>query len=687
MMQANTGVRFETKDPLLSQLVKQAEEKCRLNIKNFGGDPVLVEGGGYEKIWLETQPMGGAMYASRDFATGLNNSLMFMRHQRADGRIPGSIAVIDGKVVPQFNKFQGFCFPEPALDLYYLGGKDAEYLAQLAKTLEVFDAYLWRVRDSDGDGCLETWCKYDTGEDHAMRYADAPDPWEEETPPQGCTAVPIASMDVMSYSYACRETLAEIARISGDAEAQAQWAAKAKAVQDKMVSYLWDDARGAMFDRDKNHNQMPTLIHNTLRCMYWHSLPDALAERFVKEHLLNPQEFWTKMPLPSVAANDPLFRNVTTNNWSGQAEALTYQRAIRALENYGMYELIPQLGQKLMQAIGPQCRFVQQYDPFTGEPSVICEPGQPPQDAYGPAMLSVLEYTARMLLMKGVQHLTIREVTLTRSAFWTVHMVGCQDVLIDGIRILNNLKMVNCDGIDPDHCRNVRINNCHIESADDCIVFKTTEKNAYLGPCENIVVSNCTLTSTSAAIKFGTESVSDFRNITVTNCVISRTNRGISLMLRDGGNIENVTFANLHINTRMFSDQWWGEAEAICVTAVDRKQGNRAGHIRNVHFENINCSGENGIFLHGSEGNSLEDISFRHIRVDIRKQTAWPIDHWDLRPSEVPGMIPGKVNGFTCVHGKSIRCEDVVIRKDSSMDPWFDQDFCWQDTENVTVVK
>ena len=167
MMQANTGVRFETKDPLLSQLVKQAEEKCRLNIKNFGGDPVLVEGGGYEKIWLETQPMGGAMYASRDFATGLNNSLMFMRHQRADGRIPGSIAVIDGKVVPQFNKFQGFCFPEPALDLYYLGGKDAEYLAQLAKTLEAFDAYLWRVRDSDGDGCLETWCKYDTGEDHA----------------------------------------------------------------------------------------------------------------------------------------------------------------------------------------------------------------------------------------------------------------------------------------------------------------------------------------------------------------------------------------------------------------------------------------------------------------------------------------------------------------------------------------
>ena len=81
MMQANTGVRFETKDPLLSHLVKQAEKKCRLNIKNFGGDPVLVEGGGYEKIWLETQPMGGEMYAKRNMEAALNNQLIFMENQ------------------------------------------------------------------------------------------------------------------------------------------------------------------------------------------------------------------------------------------------------------------------------------------------------------------------------------------------------------------------------------------------------------------------------------------------------------------------------------------------------------------------------------------------------------------------------------------------------------------------------
>ena len=39
-----------------------------------------------------------------------------------------------------------------------------------------------------------------------------------------------------------------------------------------------------------------------------------------------------------------------------------------------------------------------------------------------------------MLFLENVAHLTIRDVTLERSAFWTVHMVGCRDVLIDGIR-------------------------------------------------------------------------------------------------------------------------------------------------------------------------------------------------------------------------------------------------------------
>lgn len=387
-------VSFQTEDELLQKLVDTAEQKSLENLKDFAGRKVLIEGGGYEKIWLETQPMGGEMYAKRDLEAGLNNNLLFMECQRQDGRIPGSIAMIDGVLTPQFNKFQGFCFPAPALNMYYLIGREPDYLAQLYDTLERFDAYLWRVRDSDGDGCLETWCKYDTGEDHAVRYKDAPDAWTEETPPEGCQAVPIASIDIMSFSYSSRETLAQIANIWNDEDKERFWRGKAKQVQEKIREYLWSEERGACLDRDKNHKVMDIMIHNSLRAMYWNSLTPDMAKRFVEEHLLNPEEFWTPMPLPSVAVNDPMFRNVTTNNWSGQAEALTYQRAIRALENYGYDYLIPQLGRKLFEAIGKDCIFVQQYDPFTMKPSYVSLEGE--QDAYGPAMLSVMEYAARM---------------------------------------------------------------------------------------------------------------------------------------------------------------------------------------------------------------------------------------------------------------------------------------------------
>ena len=393
-MKIETSVSFQTSSELLQKLMDSAERKTLNNLKMFENRLVLIEGGGYEKIWLETQPMGGEMYAKRNMEAGLNNQLLFMEHQRPDGRLPGSIALINNQITPQFDKFQGFCFPSSALNMYYLTGKDEEYLTLLYLTLEKFDSYLWRTRDSDGDGCLESWCKYDTGEDHALRYYDAPDSWSKEAPPTDCKAVPMASLDIMSFSYSARETLSIISSIQGNENRKYKWKRKALAIQKAIKDYLWIESKDACFDRDKNHNIINVLYHNNLRAMYWNSFTRSMAERFVTKHLLNPDEFWTYMPLPSVAVNDPFFRNIKTNNWSGQCEALTYQRAIRALENYGYDYLIPQLGKKLFHAIGDSCIFVQQYDPFTGSPSLISLDGL--QDSYGPAMLSVMEYTSRM---------------------------------------------------------------------------------------------------------------------------------------------------------------------------------------------------------------------------------------------------------------------------------------------------
>ena len=138
-----TAVEFATSDKKLKELFDKAEELCKKNRKNFDGYNVLIEGEKYNGVWLETQPMGGEMYAKRDIGAALSNILIFMRNQRADGKLPGMITY-DSCVRTQayYAWMQGCFLPDAAFKLYYLTGKEPEYLMALYKTLENFDGSL-----------------------------------------------------------------------------------------------------------------------------------------------------------------------------------------------------------------------------------------------------------------------------------------------------------------------------------------------------------------------------------------------------------------------------------------------------------------------------------------------------------------------------------------------------------------
>lgn len=282
-----------------------------------------------------------------------------------------------------------------------------------------------------------------------------------------------------------------------------------------------------------------------------------------------------------------------------------------------------------------------------------------------------------VLFLEACDHLTLTGFQIKGSAFWTVHLVGCNDVLIDGLRILNNLRMANCDGLDPDRCKNVRISNCHIECGDDAIVLKNTGDHKQYGATENVVITNCTLISTSAAIKFGTEGEGDFRNVLVSNCCILRSNRGISIQIRDGGNVENAMFSNISIETRRFSYEWWGCGEAISLTSTDRKPGVKAGKIRNVRFRDIYTNGEGGIFLYGSPDNCIENVSFENVHIGLRKTSKWDIVGYDRRPCANPlekGIIETKISGVYAEHTKNLEFHKVTVEVDDSMKPYFKED-------------
>lgn len=237
-----------------------------------------------------------------------------------------------------------------------------------------------------------------------------------------------------------------------------------------------------------------------------------------------------------------------------------------------------------------------------------------------------------MSCFENCQHVSIREVTLRHSANWTVHLTGCRDVVIDGISILNDLKFPNCDGIDPDHCRDVRIANCRIEAADDCIVLKNSEAFTHYGPCQNITVTNCQLVSTSSAIKLGTESHGDFRDLVFTNCTIRGSNRGLSIQIRDHGTVENVIFSQMVVETRLFEGMWWGAGEPIYVTVIPRQAGGRLGRVRNLIFSDLLCRSQTGVVVFAHAPGGIDRLVMERIHLEVSRRSRWPAGRFDLRP-------------------------------------------------------
>ena len=87
------------------------------------------------------------------------------------------------------------------------------------------------------------------------------------------------------YSYSCRDVLSLISKEINNGKEQ-HWRNKANEVKNTIKAYLWDPTKNACFDKDKDNKTMPILLHNNLRCMYFGSFDQDMADKFVKYHLM-----------------------------------------------------------------------------------------------------------------------------------------------------------------------------------------------------------------------------------------------------------------------------------------------------------------------------------------------------------------------------------------------------------------
>ena len=273
----------------------------------------------------------------------------------------------------------------------------------------------------------------------------------------------------------------------------------------------------------------------------------------------------------------------------------------------------------------------------------------------------------QMVVFSECKHVTVSDVSLINSPFWTLHFADCTGVNVTGIRLYSGLLVPNADGVDFTSCSNVTVSNCDIQAGDDALVvagynhhFEIPGYHNLRHVSENFVITNCNLQSASSGIRIGYLDQNTVRNVTVSNCNITNSTRGINISLRDEGSLENLTFSNIHIETRLRTGDWWGNGEPIHISAIrgNADKSVKLGRIRNVRFDNITCRGENGILLYGTAESPLEDIEFTNLTFDFIDSPLNGVagGNVDLRGNldpkfglfarDIPGLLAEHVNGL-----------------------------------------
>lgn len=384
-----TGAEFYSENKKLNRLYERAHGILMDSLKSFGERKLVTEGPESKSISLLWGILGAQTLSYYDFSAALDSAMSFFVSRRADGRLASSIAARGEYIIPKYEKLAGFCFAAEALDLFYLSKrKELAYLEHLYRVLSEFDAYLWAHHDLNEDGCLTLLSAADAEEEGSIgRFASLQ--LVQAGALHTVSPFPIEAVDLMAEAYAIRAALAECAALLGNGEEQV-WAEKADAVKKMIREKFWFDSVGALFDRDYRGGVIDNLTVNNLSLLYYGAADEDMAKKLMTDHILNPEEFWGKMPLSTVAMNGKSFVNEKTSGFNGPARSLTYRRAIRAFENYGYYFALTELGKRFLFAISESGTFPVQFDPMTGEPTGL-EQGT----AYMPAASAVLEFIKR----------------------------------------------------------------------------------------------------------------------------------------------------------------------------------------------------------------------------------------------------------------------------------------------------
>lgn len=152
----------------------------------------------------------------------------------------------------------------------------------------------------------------------------------------------------------------------------------------------------------------------------------------------------------------------------------------------------------------------------------------------------------RLVYISNSTNVTVQDVRLVNSPFWTNHLYRCDHVRYLSCYIFAPTENIyalepkrgapSSDAIDIDVCHDILINGCYMHVNDDAVVLKGgkgtfADKDDRNGANSNILIENCTYGRVHGCLTLGSESLFD-HNIILRNCHATDANRVLWLKMR-----------------------------------------------------------------------------------------------------------------------------------------------------------
>jgi hypothetical protein len=270
-------------------------------------------------------------------------------------------AAEDGRLKHYVSAYAKSDYTQPPVMTWSVGDNyswsgDRAYLARAYPALKKYNEWLYANRRLD-NGLFFWLHSYESGIDNSPRFGSADEKVKADM-------TRLAAVDLGSFIVRQNEVLAEMAAALGETADAAKFRAQAAELKDKINQLLWDEATGYYYDLDLNTNQL--LKIKTIASLFplFAGVPDAARARRVRDHVMNPAEFNTPMPLPSVARDDPAFDK---DCWRGPIWINTAYVAILGMERYGYADEAAELSFRLVDGVYRNYalthKFVEFYDP------------------------------------------------------------------------------------------------------------------------------------------------------------------------------------------------------------------------------------------------------------------------------------------------------------------------------------